>query len=125
MAHVTQQQELLTDARQDQCLQAAEHALAGIHAHPSEPSGGTITGAIGSYGMYDYHSRKHPEYLPLSLAVTVVDLGAQRRVRIVGESSWPFEALDEWIEADYRKRCEQLVTMLHGSIAEALTPVAV
>ena len=122
MAHVMQQQELLTDAGMDQCLQAAEHALSGIHAHPSEPSGGKVTAELGSYGMYDYHARKHPEYLPVSLAVAVEDLGAQRKVTTMVDSHWPFESLDEWIEGDYQKRCQQLLTMLQASIAQTLKP---
>jgi hypothetical protein len=122
MAHVMRQQEFLTDAGQDQCLQAAEGALAGVHSHPSEPSGGKVTAELGSYGMYDYHARKHPEYLPVSLAVGVEDMGAQRKVTVFVDSRWPFESLDEWIEGDYKKRCEQLVAMLQASITQALTP---
>jgi hypothetical protein len=121
MAHVTQQQEFLTDAGQDQVIQAAQHALAGIHSHPSEPAGGKISAELGSYGMYDYHARKHPEYLPVALAIAVDDLGAQRKVTIVVDSHWPFENLDEWIEDDYKKRCQQLAAMLQASITQGLT----
>lgn len=122
MAHVTSQQEFLTDAGPDQCLEAANSALAGIHSHPSEPAGGRITGQVGSYGMYDYHARKHPEELPVALAVAVEDLGAQRKVTVMAESAWPFEAVDEWVEKDYQARCQQVVAMLQASIAQSVKP---
>jgi hypothetical protein len=124
MAHVSQQQELLTDAGPDLCRDAVTRALEGMHAKPLA-EGSTITGQVGSYGMYDFHGRKHPEELPVSIAVTIDDVGPQRRLRIVAESHWPFDEIEDWMAADYQDRCQQLVTALKDSTAAAITPVGV
>jgi hypothetical protein len=124
MAHVSEQQEYLTGAGPDLCRDAVIRFLEGIHAKP-QASGSTVTGQVGSYGMYDFHGRKHPQELPVSITVAIEDQGPARRVTMVAESQWPFESLDDWMAADYRTRCREIVATIQEAIAEATTPVAV
>jgi hypothetical protein len=124
MAQIRHRQEMLTDAGADVCLEAASRALDAIRARP-QATGLTVTGGVGSYGMYNMHDCKNHEDLPVSLEVTVDDLGRERRITLVAESRWPFENIAERVVGQYETRLPQLVARIHGTISQALTPVGV
>jgi hypothetical protein len=124
MAQIRHQQEMLTDAGRELCLQMAGRALDEVRARPQQGDG-CVTGAVGSYGMYNMHDCRNNADLPVSLTVTVDDLDGQCRLIMVAESRWPFENLVERTAGQYHARCEELVDRVRGSIAGALTPVGV
>lgn len=124
MAQITRQQEILTGAGADRCLEAASSALDTVRATP-QATDRTVAGEVGSYGMYNMHDCKNPAELPVALTVTVDDLGARRTVTVVATSRWPFETPTDRVIGQYEARCEQLVARLHDSISEAVAPAGV
>ena len=124
MAQIRHQQEMLTDAGADVCLEAANRALDAVRARP-EASGQTVAGRVGSYGTYNMHDCKNHEDLPVSLEVSVDDLGQQRRLTLVAESGWPFDNIAERVAVQYEARLPQALARVHAAITEALTPVGV